>query len=190
MSKNVPIVALLLTGRYRGSKAGSSDTRKKVIYACRKTCGNVTAPCDFAGIDRKTFQRWMRSTTPVNLKFQRRINAIEPIEHDFTRAAVAPLAFISTGAGDSPCDCLFLRLRRWTCLRCSLITKECYPTSARRKRFRFDRRRKRRDAIAMMTIIPAIKTDRLREAVATHEFSIRSGSGSIKGGGSRFTNNL
>jgi hypothetical protein len=58
----------------------SPTTRKKFLEAYEATCGNVTLSCEQAGISRKTFYRWMGSTTAVNLKFQRQLARIKPKE--------------------------------------------------------------------------------------------------------------
>lgn len=63
-----------------GHNAKKSITRRRFLEAFERTFGNITASCEYAGIKRMTFYRWMRSKAEVNVKFQQSINAIRPYE--------------------------------------------------------------------------------------------------------------
>lgn len=53
-----------------------SDTRQRFIEAYERTCGNVSASCEYAGISRQTYYRWIKSLTPVNIRFRERIKLV------------------------------------------------------------------------------------------------------------------
>ena len=69
-------IATIRPPRNRGSATKTSETRKRLLTEYERTFGNVSAACEFAGINRTTYYRWMESTTLVNRKFQKRIRAI------------------------------------------------------------------------------------------------------------------
>jgi hypothetical protein len=52
--------------------------------------GNISASCEYAGIQRQTYYRWIKSNTEVNIKFQQALHAIRPYERlkDFAEAVV------------------------------------------------------------------------------------------------------
>jgi hypothetical protein len=54
--------------------------REKFIEAYELSCGNVAASCRVAGIARKTFYNWIKSDSPKNLEFRRRLEEIRPGE--------------------------------------------------------------------------------------------------------------
>src|SRR5215207_9195679 len=54
--------------------------REKFLNAYELSCGNVSAACRIAGIVRKTFYNWIKSDSPINLEFRRRLEAIRPGE--------------------------------------------------------------------------------------------------------------
>ncbi len=66
--------------RRGGHNAKSSDTRQQFLYAFEKSFGNISASCEYAGIDRRTFYRWVASGSRVNLKFQKRLTELRPKE--------------------------------------------------------------------------------------------------------------
>ncbi len=53
-----------------------SDTRMRFLEAFERTCGNVSASCEYAGISRQTYYRWIKSLTPVNIRFRERLKLI------------------------------------------------------------------------------------------------------------------
>ncbi|MBK9173221.1 MAG: hypothetical protein IPM28_09485 [Chloracidobacterium sp.] len=53
-----------------------SGTRRRFIEAYERTCGNVSASCEYAGISRQTYYRWIKSLTPVNVRFRERIKLV------------------------------------------------------------------------------------------------------------------
>ncbi|MBX3297055.1 MAG: hypothetical protein KF762_15230 [Acidobacteria bacterium] len=55
-----------------------SDTRRRFLEAFERTCGNVSASCEYAGISRQTYYRWIKSLTPVNIRFRERLKLIRP----------------------------------------------------------------------------------------------------------------
>jgi hypothetical protein len=67
----------LETKKERNSQS-LKDTRKRFLLAYERTYGNVSASCEFAGISRQTYYRWMRSTSKVNRKFQEKVNGSRP----------------------------------------------------------------------------------------------------------------
>lgn len=73
-----------------GHNAKTSETRKLFLHAFANTFGNITASCEYAGITRPTYYRWINSHTRINKKFQNSIEAIKPIERqvDFLEAAL------------------------------------------------------------------------------------------------------
>lgn len=60
--------------------AFTSQARNRFIHFFTLGCGNVTYACEWSGVSRQTYYRWMRSTTRVNKKFQRMINDVQPEE--------------------------------------------------------------------------------------------------------------
>lgn len=54
-------------------KKKARDTRKLFLHAYEKTCGNVSASCEYAGISRQTYYRWIRSPTRTNQRFRSKI---------------------------------------------------------------------------------------------------------------------
>jgi|SRR5580765_1722455 len=78
-----PGVTLLQTvpkKRRGGDNAKTSETRARFLHAYEITFGNISAACDYADISRVTYYRWMKSTSRVNRRFQKRVEAIQPIE--------------------------------------------------------------------------------------------------------------
>ena len=65
-----------------------SIARKAFLKAYEETFGNVSASCEFAGINRATFYRWIKSKSRINLKFQEKLSSIQPQERelDYTHA--------------------------------------------------------------------------------------------------------
>jgi hypothetical protein len=66
--------------RRGGDNAKTSTTRAKFLHAFEQSFGNISASCEFAGISRPTYYRWMQSNTRVNLRFQQQIERILPGE--------------------------------------------------------------------------------------------------------------
>ncbi|HRH40359.1 MAG TPA: hypothetical protein PKY82_01855, partial [Pyrinomonadaceae bacterium] len=85
---NVTMTHLRPPKKSGGNNAKSSLTRAKFLRAYELSYGNVSYSCEQAGIGRKTFYRWMKSTTRVNKKFQKRLELIKPVERqlDFIEA--------------------------------------------------------------------------------------------------------
>jgi len=50
------------------------------LLIIRSRCGNVSASCRVAEIARKTFYNWLKSDSPKNLEFPRRLEEIRPGE--------------------------------------------------------------------------------------------------------------
>lgn len=65
-----------------------SIARKRFLRAYEETFGNVSASCEFAGISRRTYYRWLKSKSRVNRKFREKLDLIQPVERelDFTHA--------------------------------------------------------------------------------------------------------
>lgn len=63
-----------------GQKYQMSVARRIFLKAFEDTLGNISASCEYAGISRQTFYRWMRSRSRVNLRFQAKIEIIQPHE--------------------------------------------------------------------------------------------------------------
>lgn len=80
-----------------GNNAKTSEVRKLFLEAYEKTFGNVGQSCKYAGISRQTYYRWMKSKTPVNLRFQRRVKLIEPQELVIDLAETALMKLIDEG---------------------------------------------------------------------------------------------
>lgn len=76
--------------RRGGDNAKTSATRALFITAYERTFGNISASCEYAGISRITFYRWMKSKSRVNLRFQKKIKELEPAERklDFLEGAL------------------------------------------------------------------------------------------------------
>jgi hypothetical protein len=66
------------TKRESGNRDDRQQTRQKFLDAFETTCGNVSASCEYAGIARQTYYRWMRSLTAVNIQFRDRLSRIKP----------------------------------------------------------------------------------------------------------------
>ncbi len=73
-----------------GENSYTSPTRANFLRHFELSYGNVTYSCEAAGIDRKTYYRWMRSETKVNVKFRDQLNRIKPVERqlDFVEGAL------------------------------------------------------------------------------------------------------
>jgi len=74
----------------RQPNAKNSITRRKFLKAYEHTMGNISASCEYAGIQRQTYYRWIKSNTEVNIKFQQALHAIRPYERlkDLAEAVV------------------------------------------------------------------------------------------------------
>lgn len=59
--------------RKPGRNIKTIKTRRIFLLAYEETGGNITASCEFAGISRETYYRWMSSATPINIKFQKQV---------------------------------------------------------------------------------------------------------------------
>ena len=92
--KSTSLVSLMSqsfqTTRRGGANAKPSATRKAFLKAYEQSFGNVSISCEIAGIATRTYYRWMKSTTPVNMKFQKKVLALRPVERqlDFTEGAL------------------------------------------------------------------------------------------------------
>lgn len=64
----------------KGDGDAVGDTRKRFLHAYERTYGNVSASCEYAGISRQTYYRWMKSLTRTNRKFQAQLEGIRPAE--------------------------------------------------------------------------------------------------------------
>lgn len=70
-----------MTGSSRGGdNAKSEETRKRFLFAFERTFGNISASCEYAGLSRRTFYRWMNSRSRINRKFQKKIAYVRPLE--------------------------------------------------------------------------------------------------------------
>lgn len=54
------------------------NTRKLFLHAYERTCGNVSASCEYAGISRQTYYRWMKSPTRTNQRFRDKVEGLRP----------------------------------------------------------------------------------------------------------------
>lgn len=61
-------------------KQRMSTARRNFLRGYEHTFGNISAACEFAGISRQTFYRWMKSPTSVNIRFRERLARIQPDE--------------------------------------------------------------------------------------------------------------
>lgn len=61
-------------------KAADNAVKQRFYLAYEQTFGNVSASCLFAKIHRATYYRWMASSLPKNIEFQRRLREIKPVE--------------------------------------------------------------------------------------------------------------
>lgn len=66
------------TKRESANRDDRQQTRLKFLDAFETTCGNVSASCEYAGISRQTYYRWMRSLTATNIQFRDRLSRIKP----------------------------------------------------------------------------------------------------------------
>lgn len=57
-----------------------SDRRRLFLAAYEAYCGNVTAACSYAGIGRRTFYRWIKSKSRINVKFRAKLALVMPEE--------------------------------------------------------------------------------------------------------------
>lgn len=66
------------------------QTRKLFLHAFETTGGNITASCEFAGIVRETYYRWMASKSSINLRFQEKVKKRKAPERivDLAQAAL------------------------------------------------------------------------------------------------------
>lgn len=79
--KPKPVTALqVVPKKPGGGPPKTSETRKRFLFAYENTFGNVSAACEYAGVSRMTFYRWMRSTTAINRKFKLKLEALKPDE--------------------------------------------------------------------------------------------------------------
>jgi hypothetical protein len=95
MLQNVP------KKRRGGDNAKPSSTRRLFLYAFEKTYGNISASCEYAGISRITYYRWIKSNSRVNKKFQERLKALQPQERklDFFEGRLMELAQQNNAVG-------------------------------------------------------------------------------------------
>ncbi len=91
---------LQLTPKLRayGANSKSSDTRVKFLFAFEVTNGNISAACAYAGIGRKTYYRWMESSSRINRRFQQKIKDIRPIERQLDIAELVLNAHLENGS--------------------------------------------------------------------------------------------
>src|SRR6187551_1816238 len=68
----------IIAKRESGKQDDRQSTRQKFLDAFETTCGNVSASCEYAGISRQTYYRWLRSLTAVNIQFRDRLSRIKP----------------------------------------------------------------------------------------------------------------
>ena len=68
------------TRKQVGDNTKTSETRARFLEAYEKTFGNVSASCQYAGISRMTFYRWLESQTPVNVRFRAKLDRLKPDE--------------------------------------------------------------------------------------------------------------
>ena len=78
-----PVTMLQIVPKTRkqvGDNTKTSETRARFLEAYEKTFGNVSASCQYAGISRMTFYRWLESQTPVNVRFRAKLDRLKPDE--------------------------------------------------------------------------------------------------------------
>jgi len=63
----------------RGRRAGAI-ARLRFLKAYEETFGNITKSCEYAGISRQTFYRWMRGDSPGHRGFRRNVELMRPKE--------------------------------------------------------------------------------------------------------------
>lgn len=56
------------------------DKREAFVHYYEETYGNVSASCELVGINRRTFYRWMKGTSPTDTDFQEKIKLALPDE--------------------------------------------------------------------------------------------------------------
>lgn len=59
----------------------SREARKRFLYAYEKTLGNISKSCEYAGISRKTYYRWMQSNAPANKRFRDKVELMRPRDY-------------------------------------------------------------------------------------------------------------
>lgn len=66
------------------------EIAERFYFAFEQTCGNISASCKYAGIDRKTFYNWKKSRLPHHIAFRENLKNIQPKERqkDLLEAAL------------------------------------------------------------------------------------------------------
>lgn len=77
---SVTMLQIVPKKRRGGDNAKTSKTRADFLHAFEETFGNISASCEYAGIARLTFYRWMKSESRINKKFQAKIALLQPVE--------------------------------------------------------------------------------------------------------------
>lgn len=75
----------------------TSEIRERFYAAWEKSFGNVSWSCAMAGIDRKTYYRWINSDHPADVEFRRRLAEIRPQEAQMDAAEYALAEQIAKG---------------------------------------------------------------------------------------------
>ena len=80
-SKKKSATMLQKTGNSPGGhNALPDEVRERFYEAYEKTCGNISASCEYAGMDRATYYRWMDSDEPHNVAFRNQLTILRPKE--------------------------------------------------------------------------------------------------------------
>src|SRR5687768_12760021 len=83
--------------RRGGNNAKPLETRKRFLEVYEESCGNVSAASAAAGINRRTYYRWIQSPSRVNQEFRERINSIRPEERLLDMAEAVMLQRLREG---------------------------------------------------------------------------------------------
>lgn len=88
----------MLQKKRGGHSAKTSETRLKFLDAFERTFGNISSSCQYAGISRLTYYRWMQSKTRINVKFQEKIKMLKPVEAQLDLAEAVLYANLKAGS--------------------------------------------------------------------------------------------